>query len=88
MTEPGEISDLVQTQFGYHIIRFNEHRDASQRTFEQVKDIIIPQVRRAREQQLRADRIAEVKTGAIDLGLEVNVELLQEYEARYAPAQN
>src|SRR5690606_1286121 len=88
MTEPGQLSEPVKTQFGYHIIRFNEYRPASLRTFDQVKNLIIPEVQRRRQTQLRADKIAEVKTGAIDLGLEVNVELLQEYEARYAPAQN
>lgn len=88
MSEPGQLSDPVKTQFGYHIIRFNEHRPASLRTFDQIKNLIIPEVQRRRHSQLRSDKIAEVKTGAVDLGLEVNVELLQEYEARYAPAQN
>jgi len=88
MSEAGQLSDPVKTQFGYHIIRFNEYRPASLRTFDQIKNLIIPDVQRRRQAQLRADKIAEVKTGAIDIGLEVNVELLREYEARYAPAQN
>lgn len=85
MTEPGQLSEPVKSQFGYHIIRFGEHRPASVRTFDQVKNIIIPQVQRRGQQAARAAKIAEVKTGAVDLGLEVNVDLLQEYEARYAP---
>jgi len=88
MKEPGQLSEPVKTQFGYHIIRFNEYRPASLRTFDQIKNLIIPDVQRRRQAELRADKIAEIRSGDVDLGLEVNVELLQEYEARYAPAQN
>lgn len=44
--KPGEISDLVRTRFGYHIIKLNEKREARQQGFDEVKGSIIAALRK------------------------------------------
>ncbi|MHB8790897.1 MAG: SurA N-terminal domain-containing protein [Desulfobulbaceae bacterium] len=44
--KPGEVSDLVETVFGYHVIKLEEVREATTRSFEQVKAELADQVRR------------------------------------------
>ena len=37
---PGEISEVVKTPYGYHIIQLEERRDGEQKPFDQVKEQI------------------------------------------------
>ncbi len=58
--QPGQISDLVKTTYGYHIIKGGEKRPASTRSFEEVR----PQI----EDQLRWERVQkEAERRATDL---------------------
>lgn len=41
LKNPGEISELVETQFGFHIIRLAERQEQRQRTLEEVKESIL-----------------------------------------------
>ncbi len=42
--EVGKVSDIVETQFGYHIIKVTDRREASTTSFEQARDNIIKQL--------------------------------------------
>jgi peptidyl-prolyl cis-trans isomerase C len=50
--KPGSISDLVETQFGYHIIKVEESRMSQPLAFEQVQEGIRSQLQQIRGQDL------------------------------------
>lgn len=48
----GELSDVVETDFGYHIIKVTEHTDASTTTFEDAKDGIMEKLSRQKKAEV------------------------------------
>jgi len=61
---PGAISDLVQSQFGIHIIKVNSKQERRQRPFEELKEAIRPIVETRKAEQ-RASDLAQ--QAAVDL---------------------
>jgi peptidyl-prolyl cis-trans isomerase D len=67
---PGQTSDLVKSQFGFHIIRVTEKRAATTRTLDQVRPQIEDQLReeKARAEALRmSETMAKSISGPSDL---------------------
>ena len=60
--EPGAVSDLVKSQFGFHIIKVTDKRPATTRSFEEVRPQIEDQLKWDRTDRQIAARAAELAT--------------------------
>jgi peptidyl-prolyl cis-trans isomerase C len=60
----GEISGVVETNFGYHIIKLTEKHEAAKEKFEDVKEKIVEFLKRQKVQQELSDLIVSLKKGA------------------------
>ncbi len=59
--QPGQISDLVKTQFGYHIIKLVDKKNATTRTLAEVRQQITDQLAYERAQAQAADLRASAR---------------------------
>jgi peptidyl-prolyl cis-trans isomerase C len=60
----GQTSDVVETQFGYHIIMVTDRKEASVTTFEQAKDNIIKMLKQQKQRPLNTKYIESLKAQA------------------------
>jgi peptidyl-prolyl cis-trans isomerase C len=78
----GDLSDLVQTQFGYHIIQLEDRKPAHTRSFDEVKDQLVKEVRASLTQDAR---VAEAQK--IAQGMELDQKAVDAFAAQHtAPA--
>lgn len=62
--ESGQVSDIVQTRFGYHIIKVTDRKEAGVATFEQAKDDILNMLKAKKQSELAAQYIESLKAEA------------------------
>lgn len=65
---PGQVSDIVKTSFGYHIIKLDEVQTASTKTLESVKDSIAQTLRMKQAKPLAFQLANQVYEGIIGAG--------------------
>ncbi len=62
--EKGKVSDVVETRFGYHVIKVTDRKEATQQKFEDVKESIAQYLKaRALDQAVQA-KLAELRKSA------------------------
>lgn len=62
--QPGQVSDVVTTQFGYHLIRVTERQEPQMMAFNDVKEDISNRLRREKEEKMIGDYIEKIKKKA------------------------
>ena len=62
--EPDEIGEIIETQFGYHIIKVTDHQEEGTMDFEETKDRLIEYLTNQKKQQAVQDYIASLRDSA------------------------
>lgn len=62
--EVDEVGEIIETQFGYHIIKVSEHQDEGAVAFEETKDKLIDYLTNQKKQQAVLDYIASLRDSA------------------------
>jgi len=64
LKRPGELSDIVKTTFGYHIIRLEDRQGPRQRTFSEVQEEIRKFLREKKRKEILTVHLEELRKGA------------------------
>jgi len=59
--EPGEVSGMVKSRFGYHIVTIDEKRAAAYRPLSEVVQLVKGEVRRINEEKRSKELMSELK---------------------------
>jgi len=62
--EVGQMTDVVDTEYGFHIIKVTDHKDAGNTSFDQAKDDIIEQLTEKKQMEFAGAYIDSLKADA------------------------
>ncbi len=78
LKQPGDLSGIVESKFGFHILKLDARKPAGMRSFDEVREELIKEVRAKLQQDAR---VAEAEK--MQQGLNVNNEAIEAFSARY-----
>lgn len=81
LSEPGQLSEVVRSDFGFHVLRLEQRRAARVRPYEQVRDAIISELREDFRKNAREQHLSEFQGETFQL----DPDLLASLRGRYAP---
>lgn len=61
--KPGEISEVVETDFGFHILKLEDRKPAGVRTFDEVRGMLIGQLRDEADRKAKAAVMESIRSG-------------------------
>lgn len=82
MTKPGEISEVVRTPFGYHIIKYQARKDPEQIPFEAIREKIIEELQTQMGNKLWQDKLIAIRSSK---DIVVDEALIKELQLKYQP---
>ncbi len=62
MQEAGEISPIIETEYGFHILRFEGRKAAHQQSFEEVKERLMQEAEQRQQAQIRQFHINRIRS--------------------------
>ena len=60
--EPGTLSDVIKTQYGFHIVKVHEHQRAHQQALKQVRNQILPLITQEKARRAAEDRVQKAQS--------------------------
>jgi peptidyl-prolyl cis-trans isomerase C len=70
LKQPGDLSDVVKTEFGYHVIRLEERKPASRQPFEAVREGMVKSLAEGEARNRRQEAVERIAAGVqIDQGV-------------------
>ena len=82
LKKPGEISPVVKTEFGYHVLKLIERKPDTQRTFAEVKDGLMEKLRNDFIEREGKDHTNKLRGNKLD----ANPDLVASIRTRFLPA--
>lgn len=82
LKNPGDLSDVVETPYGYHIIRLEERREAGKRPFDEVREGLRMQARGALVKDARTKELQRLSVGG-----QANEAAINTFSSQFKPVE-
>ncbi len=86
LEKPGDLSPVVKTQFGYHILKLDTRKAATPRSWEQVKDQAVARLQATLSDQRVKEHVDQMRSMALDANPDAVASLRTRYLLAPAPA--